>query len=149
MPGLRSQTTDMSSKNSAKQLASKLFSKSEIQNKIALNTVKMIVGDIVTLYEEFRKTEGLGALFFNPSKPENSTYMSVAEIKTDIILAEEIMNDELKDFLHKLLNIIDKEQESKKSIVVLVTSESMSIHLVDLNTAEEHIKDLADAVSRS
>ena len=148
MPGLHLQIIDMASKESVRQLASKLFSKSEVQNKIAMNTVKMIVGDIVTLYDEFRKAEGLGALFFNPSNPENSTYMPIADIRTDIILAEEIMNDELKDFLNKLLKIIDKEQDSGKSIVVLVTSQSMSIHIVDLNTVEEHLQGLADAFSR-
>lgn len=139
----------MSSKNSARQMASKLFSKNEVQNKIAINTVKMIVGDIITLYSEFRKAEGLGALFFNPSNPENSSYMTIADIRTDIVLAEEIMNDELKDFLNKLLKIIDREQDSGKSVVVLVTPESMSIHLIDLNTVEENIQELSDAFSRS
>lgn len=130
-------------------MASKLFSKNEVQNKIAINTVKMIVGDIITLYSEFRKAEGLGALFFNPSNPENSSYMTIADIRTDIVLAEEIMNDELKDFLNKLLKIIDREQDSGKSVVVLVTPESMSIHLIDLNTVEENIQELSDAFSRS
>ena len=147
MLGLRLQITDMPANNSAKELANKLFSKSEVQNKIALNAVKLIVGDIVTLYGEFRKVEGLGALFFNPSDPNKSTYLTIDDIKKDIILAEEIMNDDLKDFLTKLLNVIDKEQESGKCIVVMVTSKSMSVHVVDLDTVENHIKELADAVS--
>lgn len=147
MLGLHLQVTDMSKKDSSQELAKKLFSKSEVQNKIAVNTVKLIIGDIVTLYDEFRKAEGLGALFFNPVCPENSNYMTIQDIKTDIVLAEEIMNDDLKDFLKKLLNVIDKEQDSKKSIVVLVTSKSMSVHVVDLNTVEDQIKELADAFS--
>lgn len=139
----------MSPKDSAKKLANKLFSDNEVQNKIAINTLKMIIGDIVTLYDEFRKVEGLGALFFNPSNPEKSSYMTVADIKIDITLAEEIMNTELKDFLNKLLNVIDREQDSKKSVVVMVTCESMSVHVVDLNTVEENIEALADAFSGS
>jgi len=147
MPGLHLRIIDMPSNNSAKELASKLFGKSEVQNKIAVNTVKMIVGDIVTLYQEFRKVEGLGALFFNPSEPNKSTYLTIEDIKKDIILAEEIMNDDLKDFLTKLLNVIDREQENSTCIVVMVTTKSMSVHVVDLNTVEEQIKELADAFS--
>jgi len=138
----------MAKSNAAGELAKKIFSKSELQNHIAVNVVKMIVGDIVTLYEEFRQAEGLGALFFNPVNPENSSYMTIRDIKTDIILAEEIMDDDLKEFLKKLLNIVDKEQDNKQAIVVLVNNQTMSIHLIDLNSVETQIKELVDAFSR-
>jgi hypothetical protein len=148
MLGPLSQVIKMPRNNAAGELAKKIFSKSELQNQIAVNVVKMIVGDIVTLYEEFRQAEGLGALFFNPVAPENSSYMTIKDIKTDIILAEEIMDDDLKDFLKKLLNIVDKEQDNKQAIVVLVNNQTMSIHLIDLNSVETQIKELVDAFSR-
>lgn len=148
MLGPLSQVIKMAKSNAAGELAKKIFSKSELQNHIAVNVVKMIVGDIVTLYEEFRQAEGLGALFFNPVNPENSSYMTIGDIKTDIILAEEIMDDDLKEFLKKLLNIVDKEQDNKQAIVVLVNNQTMSIHLIDLNSVETQIKELVDAFSR-
>jgi hypothetical protein len=138
----------MSVNHGSQELASKIFSKSELQNKIAVNTVKLIIGDIVTLYNEFRKAEGAGALFFNPMAPENSTYMPIKDIKNDIILAEEIMDTDLKGFLEKLLNIVDKKQDDNEAIVVMVNNRSMSIHLVDLNTVEDQINELVDAFSR-
>jgi len=138
----------MPKSNTANNLAKKIFSKSEVQNQIAVNVVKMIVGDIVTLYEEFRSAEGLGALFFNPIAPENSSYMTIKDIKNDIILAEEIMDEDLKDFLKKLLNIVDKEQDNKQAIVILINNQTMSIHLIDLNSVDTQIKELVDALSR-
>jgi len=138
----------MPKSNTANNLAKKIFSKSEVQNQIAVNVVKMIVGDIVTLYEEFRSAEGLGALFFNPIAPENSSYMTIKDIKNDIILAEEIMDEDLKDFLKKLLNIVDKEQDNKQAIVILINKKTMSIHLIDLNSVDTQIKELVDALSR-
>lgn len=138
----------MTLNHGSQELASKIFSKSELQNKIAINTVKLIIGDIVTLYNEFRKAEGAGALFFNPMAPENSTYMPVKDIKNDIILAEEIMDNDLKSFLEKLLNIVDKKQDDNEAIVVMINNRSMSIHLVDLNTVEDQINELVDAFSR-
>ncbi len=137
----------MSSKASSK-LANSIFGKSEVQNRIALNAVKMIVGDIVTLHDEFKKADGAGALFFNPSAPEASTYMTVADIKKDIALAEEIMDDELKKFLQKLLNVVDKEHKNEVAIVVLVNKEAMSIHLIDLNAAEERLNEFSNALIR-
>jgi len=64
-----------------KQAFKSIFGFSEIQNRIALNTIKMIVGDMVTLYTEFKTNEGAGALFFVPSQPEASRYVTVADIK--------------------------------------------------------------------
>ncbi|MBM4229121.1 MAG: hypothetical protein FJ184_00060 [Gammaproteobacteria bacterium] len=142
------QVIKMPKSNTANNLAKKIFSKSEVQNQIAVNVVKMIVGDIVTLYEEFRSAEGLGALFFNPIAPENSSYMTIKDIKNDIILAEEIMDEDLKDFLKKLLNIVDKEQDNKQAIVILINNQTMSIHLIDLNSVDTQIKELVDALSR-
>ncbi len=138
----------MTKNRSVDDMAKKLFSKSEVQNRIAVNTVKMIIGDIVTLYQEFKKNEGTGALFFNPASPNNSCYMSIKDIKNDIILAEEVMDNDLKVFLEKLLNVVIKEENGDKAVVVLLDSATMSIHLVDLNTAEETINELANAFSR-
>lgn len=132
----------------SERLASKLFSKSEVQNKIAVNTVKMIVGDIVTLYQEFRKAEGLGALFFNPVTPENSSYMTIKDVQNDIVLAEELMDDDLRDFLKKILRVIEDEQEQETAIVILINNQTMSIHIIDLNTVDVQIKELVDAFSR-
>lgn len=138
----------MTHSRNSEHLASKLFSKSEVQNKIAVNTVKMIVGDIVTLYQEFRKAEGLGALFFNPVTPENSSYMTIKDVQNDIVLAEELMDDDLRDFLKKILRVIEDEQEQETAIVVLINNQTMSIHIIDLNTVDVQIKELVDAFSR-
>ena len=138
----------MSKSQPASKLANSIFGKSEVQNRIALNAVKMIVGDIVTLHDEFKKAEGAGALFFNPSAPEASTYMSVSDIRKDIALAEEIMDDQLKHFLEKLLVVVDKEQKNEVAVVVLVNREAMSIHLIDLNAAEERLNEFSNAIIR-
>ena len=138
----------MTNGRNSERLASKLFSKSEVQNKIAINTVKMIVGDIVTLYQEFRKAEGLGALFFNPVTPENSSYMTIKDVQNDIVLAEELMDDDLRDFLKKILRVIEDEQEQETAIVILINNQTMSIHIIDLNTVDVQIKELVDAFSR-
>lgn len=134
-------------KNTATELAKKIFGRSEVQNRIALNTVKMIIGDITTLYEEFKKAEGNGALFFNPSKPDCSQYMTIRDIQTDIALAEEIMDSALAGFLQKLITVVEKESDSGKPIVVMVDQRGMSIHLIDLEAAEELLNKTSDAAS--
>jgi hypothetical protein len=132
----------------AKRLANSLFSKSEVQNRISLNAVKMIIGDVVTLYTEFRKADGIGALFFNPQRPDDSQYLTLSDIHKDIALAEELMNEELCDFLKKLVNLIQSESENESPIVVMIDHSGMSVHVIDLNLAEEMITQrMNDAIS--
>ena len=132
----------------AKRLARSLFSKSEVQNRISLNAVKMIIGDVVTLYTEFRKADGIGALFFNPQRPDDSQYLTLSDIHKDIALAEELMNEDLANFLKKLINLIQSESENESPIVVMIDQSGMSVHVVDLNLAEEMITQrMEDAIS--
>lgn len=147
MPGKTSPVIKMPEfSQKAKRLAQSLFSKSEVQNRISMNAVKMIIGDVVTLYTEFRNAEGLGALFFNPQRPDDSQFLTISDIHKDVALAEELMNNELSDFLKKLINLIQKEQENDSPIVVMIDQSGMSVHVIDLNLAEEMLaKRLEDA----
>lgn len=150
MHGLLFQVIKMKNfREKAVKLAEKLFGPSEIQNRVALSAIKLIVGDVVTLFEEFQKTKGAGALFFNPTQPSFSRYMTVSLIKTDIILAEEIMDKNLVEFLRKLLVVIENQEKSKKPVVVLVDEKGMSIHVIDINQAEENLNKKANAASAS
>lgn len=137
----------MSRDQSMRELAKQLFGKSEVQNRIALNTVKMIVSDVVTLYAEFRKAEGSGALFFNPKAPDKSQYMTIKDIHNDISLAEEVLNQDLKDFLLKLIKVIEREEENSKPVVVMIDSSTMSIHVIDVDKAQERINEFSNAFS--
>jgi hypothetical protein len=74
--------------------------------------------------------------------------MTLQDIHTDIALAEEIMDDYLRDFLNKLVNVVNKEADSKKPVVVMADESSMSVHVLDLNTAEERLDEVANAISR-
>lgn len=132
----------------AEQLIKKLFSNSEVQNRIAKSAVKLIVSDIITLYSEFRKAEGLGALFFNLEYPNRSIYLDVKEIYKDITVAEEMMDKKTKEFLQKLLNVIEKNENNTTPVVVMVNDASLSIHLLDSDSVDETIdKRILDATS--
>lgn len=148
MRGNHLRTTMMFNSKKTKEAFKSVFGFSEVQNRIALNTIKMIVGDMVTLYLEFKKTEGAGALFFVPSDPSSSRYVPIQDIKRDIILSEELMDNNLTGFLKKLENIVAKHDDDSKPIVVLVTGESMSIHIVNPDEVSDNINDyLTDASS--
>lgn len=131
-----------------KALGNKLFSKSEVQNRIAKNVLKVILGDITTLYNEFRTASGLGALFFNTMSPLNSLYMTTKEIYNDIILAEELMDTDTKEFLQKTLNVIEKNSDNTTPVVVMVDSDGMSIHLLDLDEISQRIDQQAEEAAQ-
>lgn len=145
MPGPLLPVIKMKQSKASEKLASTLFGASEVKNRIAMNAVKMIVGDIATLYNEFKTAEGAGALLFNPEFPEKSQYMALRDIQRDLALAEELMDDALKQFLQKVQTLVVKESSTDKPIVVMITSESMSVHVIDLNETEERLKEAYDA----
>lgn len=149
MLGILSLTTvnNMTNDN-IKALGNKLFSKSEVQNRIAKNVLKVILGDITTLYNEFRTASGLGALFFNTMSPLNSLYMTTKEIYNDIILAEELMDTDTKEFLQKTLNVIEKNSDNTTPVVVMVDSDGMSIHLLDLDEISQRIDQQAEEAAQ-
>jgi hypothetical protein len=131
------------------KLAKNLFGKSEVKNRIGLNTAKMITGDIVTLYQEFRKASGVGALCFNPAKPEQSIYMTVPDLKVDMALAEEMCDSETSAFLAKTIELVQKVSENEDKALVLLTSQyGISAHVIDLDEANSRLDGIADAASR-
>lgn len=149
MLGILSLTTvnNMTNDN-IKALGNKLFSKSEVQNRIAKNALKVILGDMTTLYNEFRTASGLGALFFNTMSPLNSLYMTTKEIYNDIILAEELTDTDTKEFLQKTLNVIEKNSDNTTPVVVMVDSDGMSIHLLDLDEISQRIDQQAEEAAQ-
>jgi hypothetical protein len=130
-------------------LAKNLFGKSEVKNRIGLNAAKMIAGDIVTLYQEFKKASGAGALCFNPAKPDKSVYMSVADLKTDMALAEEMCDSETAAFLSKTIELVQKVgAKEDKALVLLASNQGISAHVIDLEEASSRLDGIADAASR-
>jgi hypothetical protein len=130
-----------------KALGQKLFGKSEVQDKISKNALKIILGDIVTLYSEFRTAKGLGALFFNTTEPSNSLYMTIKEIYNDIIVAEELIDSDTKQFLQSVLNIVEKNSDNTTPIVVMVGAKGLSVHLLDLDSVNDNIEKHAQNIS--
>jgi hypothetical protein len=130
-----------------KALGQKLFGQSEVQDKISKNALKIILGDIVTLYSEFRTAKGLGALFFNTTAPSNSLYMTIQEIYNDIVVAEELIDSDTKQFLQSVLNIIEKNSDNTTPIVVMVDAKGLSVHLLDLDSINDNIETHAQSIS--
>lgn len=128
-------------KKVAAQLKQNLFAGGEAKRRMASNVVRMIIGDIITLYTEFKTHKGDGALFFNTSNAEASQYLSVDEIKTDMALAEEMMNKDLANFFQKLLKVIEKESPSQDPVVVMLDVTGMSIHVLDTNKIDEVLEE--------
>jgi hypothetical protein len=123
----------------AQRLKFNLFSGSETKKRMAANVTRMIIGDIITLHDEFKTHKGDGALFFNTSNAEASQYLTVKDIQTDMALAEEMMNKDLATFFKKLIKVIEKEKDDP--IVVMLDVKGMSIHVLDKNKIDEVLEE--------
>jgi len=119
----------------AQRLKYNLFSGSEAKKRMAAGVARMIIGDIVTLHDEFKTYKGEGALFFNTSNAEASQFLTVRDIQTDMALAEEMLNNDLAKFFKKLIKVIEKEKDDP--IVVMLDVQGMSIHVLNKNKIDE------------
>ena len=136
------------SSHRAEKIAKQLFGRSESQQRLALETLKSIIGDIVILYQEFRKASGPGSLVFNTLGGDQGVYMTPEDIRTDIAMAQEAMDDGLGHYLSDLLEKVCKfEHDEDKAVITLLTNKGMSTHVLDLNDAEANLKTLSSKVS--
>lgn len=74
--------------------------------------------------------------------------MTTKEIYNDIILAEELMDTDTKEFLQKTLNVIEKNSDNTTPVVVMVDSDGMSIHLLDLDEISQRIDQQAEEAAQ-
>ena len=121
------------------ELSAVLFGKGEVNDRVAKNSLKMIVGDMRAVYQEYVKVEGKGALFYNTINADFSTFMALKDIAGDKDLARTNGDEELHDFLEKLEKCVAEEDPWDKAIIVLLTNDGMSLHLLDLDEAAEKI----------
>lgn len=132
------------SKN-AKKIAS-LFKGSEVERKLSAGILRTIVSDIITLYFENRKALGKGILVFNPQDPSNSSYVTVKELENDLSLAQESMNRDFEELFHRVLNVIDKEDENNFAMVALIEDNYVNVHLLDPDEANERIDEASSGL---
>ena len=65
--------------------------------------------------------------------------MALKDIGGDKDLARTNGDDDLHDFLEKLEKCVDESDPWDKAIIVLLTNDGMSLHLLDLDEAAEKI----------
>jgi hypothetical protein len=66
--------------------------------------------------------------------------MTIKEIYNDIIVAEELIDSETKQFLQSVLNIVEKNSDNTTPIVVMVGAKGLSVHLLDLDSVNDNIE---------
>ncbi len=127
----------------AKALAKTIFGNKKEKDRFAATTASLIVGDMITLYDEFRKARGAGALFMNPECPEQSTYLTLKEIHNDMSVAEEFGNNELAGVLKRLINVAQNSDEGD-AVIVTVDSNLLSAHVLNMTKAKEQLSNFAE-----
>jgi hypothetical protein len=58
------------------------------------------------------------------------------------------MDTDTKEFLQKTLNVIEKNSDNTTPVVVMVDSDGMSIHLLDLDEISQRIDQQAEEAAQ-
>ena len=121
-----------------KRLVAALFKGGEVKQRIAANTVKTILADMDSLYQEYKKYKGPGALFFNPANDKQNNYLTVDDIKNDLCKAEEYEDTSIKEFLSSVIRAVEKVDDGN-SVLVLVEPPRLTINILDISKVDEQV----------
>jgi hypothetical protein len=73
--------------------------------------------------------------------------MTLKDIQTDVARAEEFCDAPMAEFLKKLMNLVQKEDVKKNPVIVMASYSGLTVHQIDLDSIDERIEQLVDAVS--
>lgn len=135
-------------KDATKKMINSLFGGSEFKNKMAMNTAQMIVEDMLTLYKEYKAATGLGVLVFNGTNTLDSSWMTLADLKADVAVAEEFNDDKTASFLKRCVNACESEADNDVGIIMMVTKDALNLHIIDLEKAADALKEIAENAPR-
>ena len=72
--------------------------------------------------------------------------MTSKELENDLSLAQESMNRDFEELFHRVLNVIDKEDENNLAMVALIEDNYVNIHLLDPDEANERIDEASSGL---
>jgi hypothetical protein len=111
----------------------------EAERRLSAGVFRSIISDMITLYGENRKYKGKGILVFNPSEPTASKYCTISDLEGDLSIAQEAMTSSLEEMFQKVINFVEKEDQSGLALVAFYEDEHLELMRLDPEYANEQI----------
>ena len=116
------------------------------EQKFLAATAELILTDLINIATNGVLARGAGALVINLQN-DSTTYMSGSDIERDIITAEREGDDEVLEFLRKLIEEVDENDWSKYVLITLISDAGTRTFTVEAGGSQESLRALSKEFS--
>ena len=128
-------------------LGSKKFGKEKEQEQsFLLATAELILSDLIDIALKGVEQHGAGSLVINLIN-DSTTFMSGHAIEFDINTAEREEDEEILEFLRKLIEEIDENDWSKNVLITLISDAGTRTFAVEAGGGQESLRAFAEKFS--
>jgi len=111
----------------------------EQEQKFLAATAELILTDLISIAMNGVEARGAGTLVLNLQN-DSTTYMSGSDIEGDIIVAESEGDQDVLEFLRKLMEEIDENDWSKNVLITLISDAGTRTFSVEAGGSQESFR---------
>ena len=112
------------------------------EQKFLAATAELILTDLINIATNGVLAKGAGSLIINLQN-DSTTFMSGADIERDIITAEREDDDQVVEFLRKLIEEVDENDWSKNVLITLISDAGTRTFTVEAGGSQESLRALS------
>jgi hypothetical protein len=113
------------------------------EQKFLAATAELILTDLINIASNGVLARGAGSLIINLQN-DSTTFMSGSDVEADIRAAESEEDDEIVDFLRKLLEEIDENDYSRYVLVTLISDAGTRTFSLEAGGSQESLRTIAE-----
>ena len=111
------------------------------EQKFLMATAELILTDLINIATNGIQTKGAGSLVINLIN-DSTTYMSGTDIEADLVASESEEDDEITEFLRKLLQEVDENDWSKNVLITLISDAGTRTFSIEAGGGQESLRAL-------
>ena len=113
------------------------------EQKFLMATAELILSDLIEIAINGMQQKGAGSLVINLIN-DSTNYMSGHEIEFDICTAEREEDEEVIEFLRKLMSEIEMNDWSSKVLITLISDAGTRTFAVEAGRSQESLRAFAE-----
>ena len=125
-------------------IASEKFGDEKTQEqKFLAATAELILTDLINIASNGVLARGAGSLVINLQN-DSTTFMSGSDVEQDIRAAESAEDDEIVEFLRKLMEEIDENDYSRFVLITLISDAGTRTFSLEAGGSQESLRTIAE-----
>ena len=109
------------------------------EQKFLLATAELILTDLINIATNGIATKGAGSLVINLIN-DSTTYMSGTDIEADLVASESEEDEDITEFLRKLLQKVDENDWSQNVLITLISDAGTRTFSIQAGGGQESLR---------